>query len=43
LGNDFQQLSDELFLLLAGTGPSDSDTELANPIQAVESQPFERF
>ena len=43
LGNDFQQLSDELFLLLAGTGLSDSDTELANPIQAVESQPLQRF
>src|SRR6266496_6026035 len=43
LGNDFQQLSDELFLLLARAGLRDGDTELTHGIHgAFETEPFHR-
>ena len=35
LGNDFQQLRDELFLLLPGRGLRDSDTELADGVHGA--------
>src|SRR6266480_725415 len=43
LSEDFQQLSDELFLLIPGTGLCDSDTELAHRVHgAFETEPFHR-